>query len=157
MRKGKKIVVHGDGTSLWSLTHAEDFANGFIGLLGHQQAIGHAFHITSDEILTWNQIYQAIAETINVETKIVHVPSDLIIKFDKSLIGNLLGDKSHSVIFDNSKIKSFVPDFKAVIPFKQGIKRTLSWFEADLSRQIIKKETNDMIDKIIYEFEKITA
>ena len=157
MKKGKKVFIHGDGTSLWTLTHSEDFAKGFVGLLGHQQVIGHAFHITSDEILTWNQIYQAIADAIGVEAKIVHAPSDLIIKFDKSLIGNLLGDKSHSVIFDNSKIKSFVPDFKAVIPFKQGIKRTLSWFEADLSRQIIKKETNDMIDKIIYEFEKITV
>jgi nucleoside-diphosphate-sugar epimerase len=155
MKKGKKIFVHGDGTSLWTLTHSEDFAKGFVGLLGHQQAIGHAFHITSDEVLTWNQIYQAIADAVGVEAKIVHVPSEFIMKFDKSLIGNLLGDKSHSVIFDNSKIKSFVPDFKAVIPFKQGVKRTLAWFEADSSRQIIKNETNEMIDKIIGAVEKI--
>jgi len=155
MKKGKKIIVHGDGTSLWTVTHSEDFAEGFVGLLGHQQAIGHAFHITSDESLTWNQIYQAIAEAIGVEAKIVHVSSELIIKYNKSLVGNLLGDKSHSVIFDNSKIKRFVPGFKAVIPFKQGIKKTLAWFEADPSRQIIKKETNVMIDKIINAFEKI--
>jgi nucleoside-diphosphate-sugar epimerase len=156
MRKGKKIFIHGDGTSLWTLTHSEDFAKGFIGLLGHQQAIGHAFHITSDENLTWNQIYHTIAHAIGIEAKIVHVPSELIIKFDKSLMGNLLGDKSHSVIFDNSKIKSFVPDFKATIPFKQGLKRTIAWFEADPSRQIIKDETNEMIDKIISAFEKVT-
>ena len=154
MKKGKKIVVHGDGTSLWTCTHAEDFAKGFIGLLGHQQAIGHAFHITSDEILTWNQIYQAIADAIGVEAKIVHVPSEFIIKCNKSLIGNLLGDKSHSVIFNNTKIKLFVPDFKAVIPFKQGIKRTLAWFEEDPSRKIINKETNEMMDRIISAFEK---
>lgn len=156
MRKGKKIFIHGDGTSLWTLTHSEDFAKGFVGLLEHQQAIGHAFHITSDENLTWNQIYQTIADVIGVKAKIVHVPSELIIKIDKSLTGNLLGDKSHSVIFDNSKIKSFVPDFKAAIPFKQGLKRTIAWFEADPSRQIIKDETNEMIDKIICAFEKIT-
>jgi len=155
MKKGKKIVVHGDGTSLWTLTHAEDFAKGFVGLLGHQQAIGHAFQITSDESLTWNQIYRTIGDAIGVEANIVHVPSDLIIKFDKSLIGNLLGDKSHSVIFDNSKIKSFVPDFKAIIPFKHGIKRTIDWFESDPSRQIIKNETNELIDKIIDTFEKV--
>jgi nucleoside-diphosphate-sugar epimerase len=149
MKKGQKIVVHGDGTSLWTVTHSEDFAKGFVGLLGHQQAIGHAFHITSDETLTWNQIYQAIGNAIGVEPKIVHVSSEFIIKFNESLIGNLLGDKSHSVIFDNSKIKSFVPDYKATIPFKQGIKRTIAWFEADKSRQIIKTETNEMIDKII--------
>jgi nucleoside-diphosphate-sugar epimerase len=154
MKKGEKIIVHGDGTSLWTLTHAEDFAKGFIGLLGHQQAIGHAFHITSDEILTWNQIYQAIADAIGVEAKIVHVPSEFIIKCNKSLIGNLLGDKSHSVIFNNTKIKLFVPDFKAVIPFKQGIKRTLAWFEEDPSRKIINKETNEMMDRIISAFEK---
>jgi len=153
MKKGKKIFVHGDGTSLWTLTHAEDFAKGFVGLLGHQKAIGHAFHITSDESLTWNQIYQAIADAIGVEAKIVHVPSEFIIKFDRSLIGNLLGDKSYSVIFDNSKIKSFVPDFKAIIPFKQGIKRTLAWFEDDPTRQIIKKETNEMMDRIIRAYE----
>lgn len=155
MRKGKKIFIHGDGTSLWTLTHAEDFAKGFVGLLGHQQAIGHAFHITSDESLTWNQIYQTIADAIGVEAKIVHVPTDLIIKFDLSLTGNLLGDKSHTVIFDNSKIKSFVANFKATIPFKIGIKKTIAWFDADTSRQIIKNETNEMIDKIINAFEKI--
>lgn len=121
MKKGKKIIVHGDGTSLWTLTHAEDFAKAFTGLLGHQQAIGHAFHITSDEILTWNQIYQAVAQAAGCEANIVHIPSDFICKCEDSLTGDLIGDKTHSVIFDNTKIKTFVPDFKAVIPFKQGI------------------------------------
>ena len=153
MKKGQKIIVHGDGTSLWTLTHAEDFAKGFVGLIGHQQAIGHAFHITSDEILTWNQIYEAVAEAVGVEANIVHISSDFLVKCEPSLMGNLLGDKSHSAIFDNTKIKTFVPGFKAVIPFSQGIRRTLEWFEANPSRQIINKETNDMMDRIIQLYE----
>ncbi len=154
MSKGKKIIVHGDGTSLWTITHAEDFAKGFIGLLGHQETIGEAFHITSDEILTWNQIYEIIADSIGVKANIVHIPSDYLVKINKNLYGTLLGDKSWSVIFDNTKIKKFVPGFTARIPFNEGIKRTLKWFESDPSRQIVRSETNDMIDKIIASFEK---
>jgi len=154
LKKGKKIIVHGDGTSLWTITHAEDFAKGFVGLLGHQQATGHSFHITSDEILTWNQIYQQVADAVGVEPNIIHIPSDFICKVDPEQTGNLLGDKALSVIFDNSKIKMFVPDFKAVIPFSEGIKRTIAWFEADHERQIISKSTDEMLDKIIREYEK---
>jgi nucleoside-diphosphate-sugar epimerase len=149
MKKGKKIIVHGDGTSLWTLTHAEDFAGAFIGLLGHQQAIGHAFHITSDESITWNQIYEAVAEAAVKKANMIHIASEFICKCDNSFTGNLLGDKSYSVIFDNTKIKTFVPGFKALIPFNQGIKRTLAWFEADPKRQIINEETNAVIDRII--------
>ena len=155
IKKGKKIIVHGDGTSLWTNTHAEDFAIGFVGLIGHQQAIGHAFHITSDESLTWDQIYSAVADTTGVEPNIVHIPSDFISAFNKNLRGELLGDKSYSIIFDNSKIKTFVPEFKAVIPFKEGIKKTVKWFESDPSRMIIKKETNELMDEIISKYEKI--
>jgi nucleoside-diphosphate-sugar epimerase len=154
MKKGQKIIVHGDGSSLWTLTHAEDFAKGFVGLIGHQQAIGHAFHITSDVILTWDQIYQAVAAEAGVEANIIHISSDFIVQCEPSLTGNLLGDKSHSAIFDNTKIKTFVPGFKAVIPFSQGIRRTLEWFEADPARQIINKETNDMMDRIIRLYER---
>ena len=154
IRKGKEIVVHGDGTSLWVVTHAEDFAKGFVGLLGHQQAIGHSFHITSDEVLTWDQIYLALAEAVGVEANIVHISSDFIVKHEKSLVGSLLGDKSYSVIFDNTKIKTFVPDYRATIPFIQGIKRTLAWFEAESERQIINEESNRMIDNILNAYNK---
>ena len=154
MRKGKEIIVHGDGTSLWVVTHAEDFAKGFVGLIGHQQAIGHSFHITSDEVLTWNQIYEALAEAIGVEANIVHISSDFIVNYDKSLLGSLLGDKSYSVIFDNTKIKTFVPDYRATIPFNQGIKRTLAWFEAKPERQVINEESNKLIDNIIKAYKK---
>ncbi len=154
IKKGEKIIVHGDGSSLWTITHAEDFAKGFVGLLGHQQAIGHAFHITSDEVLTWDQIHQAIGEALGREVKIVHISSDFLAAFDQELRGGLIGDKATSVIFDNSKIKRFVPGFVATIPFKQGIKRTVDWFEADVSRRIVKKETNDWIENVITRYEK---
>ncbi|MBK8944400.1 MAG: SDR family oxidoreductase [Ignavibacteriae bacterium] len=155
IKKRKKIIVHGDGTSLWVVTHSKDFAKGFIGLLGHQQAIGESFHITSDELLTWNQIYEAIAEAVNNEPNIIHIPSDFIGKYDEQLKCSLLGDKSYSVIFDNTKIKKFVPDFKATIPFKIGIKETINWFEAKQERRIIKQESNNLIDKIITDYEEI--
>jgi len=153
MKKGKKVIVHGDGTSLWIVTHAEDFAKGFTGLFGHQQAIGHAFHITSDEVLTWNQIYGEVAEAAGVKADIIHIPSDFIASCENSLIGSLLGDKTYSVIFDNTKIKTFVPEFRAVIPFREGIKRTLAWFESDPGRMIIRNETNEMMDRIIRTYE----
>ncbi|NJN26155.1 MAG: NAD-dependent epimerase/dehydratase family protein [Cyclobacteriaceae bacterium] len=157
IRLGKKIIVHGDGTSLWTITHSEDFAKGLVGLLGHQQAIGHAFHITSDEILTWNQIYEAIALAAGAPAKMVHIPSAFIARFDNFQTGNLLGDKAHSVIFDNSKIKSFVPEFKATIPFKTGIQRTVSWFESSIARMVIKEETNNFMDSVIEAYEGLNS
>ena len=123
-------------------------------MIGHQQAIGDVFHITSDELLTWNQIYEAVADAVGVKPNIVHIPSDFIVSFNESWRGDLLGDKSHSVIFDNSKIKRFVPGFSCTIPFKEGIKKTIKWFEADPARMIINKSTNDIIDKIINAYEK---
>ncbi|MFN2272114.1 MAG: SDR family oxidoreductase [Anaerolineae bacterium] len=147
--KGKPIIVHGDGSSLWTLTHSEDFAMGFVGLLGHPGAIGHAFHITSDEMLTWNQIYETIAHALGVEAKMVHIPSDLIAKLDPSSRGGLLGDKTWSVIFDNSKIKSFVPEFQATIPFHVGIRKTLAWFDEDEGRKRVNEGVNEQMDRIL--------
>ncbi len=154
MRKGKKIIVHGDGTSLWTVTHSEDFARGFNGLLGHTQAIGHAFHITSDEILTWNQIYQTVAGAAGVDANMVHIPSDFIAAMEPWQKGNLHGDKAQSVIFDNTKIKTFVPEFKAVIPFHEGARRTLAWFEAGESRMTVNEDMNAMMDRVIAAYEK---
>ncbi|MFW9929542.1 MAG: NAD-dependent epimerase/dehydratase family protein, partial [Candidatus Thorarchaeota archaeon] len=149
MLKGKEVIIHGDGTSLWVLTHSEDFAKGFVGLLGNYHAIGHTFHITSDEVLTWNQIYQIIADELGVEAKIVHIPSDYIAQFDKNIGESLLGDKAYSVIFDNTKIKTFVPEFRATIPFTEGVKKVLSWFNEKKERMTINKLDNELIDKII--------
>lgn len=154
MKRGKQIIVHGDGTSLWTVTHAEDFAKGFVGLIGHQQAIGQPFHITSDEILTWDQIHQAVADAAGCEPNIVHIASEFLAKHDPSLVGSLIGDKAVSVIFDNSKIKRFVPDYTATIPFSQGIRRTLAWFEADPARKIVREETNAMMDRILQSYSR---
>lgn len=154
MEKGKKIIAHGDGTSLWTLTHSEDFAKAFIGLLAHQQAIGHAFHITSDEILNWNQIYETMASALGVKANIIHIPSDFICKLDDSQVGNLLGDKVYSVIFDNSKIRTFVPGFTATISFKEGFKKTLAWFNDNPEYKTINEKVNKMIDRIIDAYEK---
>jgi nucleoside-diphosphate-sugar epimerase len=153
IRAGRKVIVHGDGTSLWTVTHAKDFARGFAGLMGRAQAVGHAFHITSDEILNWNQIYQAVARTAGAEADAVHIASDFICRVEPSLTGTLLGDKSESAVFDNSKIKKYVPGFAAAIPFEEGIRRTLSWFEADASRRVVNPATHAMMDRIIAAYE----
>ena len=149
IKKGQPIVVHGDGTSLWTITHARDFARGFVGLLGRTQAIGEAFHITSDELLNWNQIYQAVAAAAEREANIIHIASDFICRLYPEQTGSLLGDKAYSAIFDNRKIRRLVPDFVATIPFALGIKETVAWFEADSARMVIRPETNAMLDHLI--------
>lgn len=136
LKAGGPAVIHGDGSSLWVVTHAQDFAKGFVGLLGREDAVGEAFHITSDEVLTWNQIYATIAEVFECEPNVVHIPSDFIAKTDPDFSGpSLLGDKTHSVIFDNSKIKRFVPDFQATISFREGLQMSRDWFDADPKRK----------------------
>jgi nucleoside-diphosphate-sugar epimerase len=153
MLKKQPIIVHGDGTSLWTVTHAEDFAKGFVGLIGHQQAIGQAFHITSDEILTWNQIYQTIACALGAELNPVHIPSDFIHRVAPSVGAGLLGDKAHSAIFDNTKIKSYVPGYIATIPFNRGIEKTVQFFEEHPERKVVKPEVNETMDQIIRRFQ----
>lgn len=149
MKKGLPIVVHGDGTSLWTLTHAEDFARGFLGLLGHDEAVGEAFHITSDEVLTWEQIYRTIAEALGVEAHVVHVPSDFIARAVPRLAGTLHGDKKWSAVFDNGKLRRFVPGFRAAIPFREGIRRTVAWFEADERRRHVDESLCAEMDLIV--------
>jgi nucleoside-diphosphate-sugar epimerase len=153
MRKGKKIIVHGDGTSLWVLTHHRDFAKGFVGLLGDNHALGEAFHITSDEVLTWNQIADLMARAAGAEAQIVHVPSEFINAFDPAWGAGLLGDKTHSVIFDNTKIKRVVPDYVAAVPFARGIEEMMAWFDADPARQVVDDEVDRLMDRIIAAYE----
>jgi nucleoside-diphosphate-sugar epimerase len=149
MKRGLPIIVHGDGSSLWVVTHSKDFGRGLLGLLGNPQALGHAFHITTDEVLTWNQIYETIADALGVVPNIVHIPSDFIADVMPSYEGTLLGDKSWSTVFDNSKIKSFVPGFQAVIPFHEGIRRTVAWFDADPARKRVDPQVNAEMDAIL--------
>ena len=154
MRQGKPLIVPGDGTSLWPITHNSDFAKGFVGLLGHQQAIGHAFHITSDEVLTWDQLYAATAAAAGVEAKLVHIASDFIAACLPDMAGSLLGDKVVSVVFDNSKIKRFVPSYCATTPFARGIERTIAWFDADPRRQQIDAQVDQQWDRLIAAYEQ---
>jgi nucleoside-diphosphate-sugar epimerase len=154
MRKGKKVIIHGDGNSLWVMTHAIDFAKGFTGLLGNIHAIGHTFHITSDEILTWNQIYQCMADAAGGELNAVHIATDFLCRTaekmgNPGMWGQLMGDKAHSVIFDNTKIKRFVPGFVATIPFRQGIRKTIDWYDADPARKVISGANNKMLDELL--------
>jgi len=153
MRQGKKVIVHGDGTSLWTLTHHRDFAKAFVGLLGNSHALGETFHITSDELLTWNQIFQLVAQAAGVEPNIVHIPSDFLARFSADWGASLLGDKAHSVIFDNSKIKRAVPDFVAAIPFSQGAREIMAWYDADPARQKVNAEIDQRMDDIIAAYE----
>ncbi len=155
MRKGKKILVHGDGTSLWVLTHHKDFAKGFVPLLGNNRAIGEAFHITSDEILNWNQIHEILGQAAGAPPlQFVHVPSDLINAFDPVWGAGLLGDKTNSMFFDNTKIKRIAPDFACTIPFAQGAEEMIQWYDGDAKRQVVNEEFNQLTDKIIAAYER---
>ena len=153
MLKGQKVIVPGDGSSLWVITHNSDFAKGFTGLLGHEQAIGHAFHITTDEVLTWDQLYRTVAAAVGVEPRIVHIPSDFMVACLPEMEGTLIGDKSVSVVFDNSKIKRFVPDYVATTRFAQGIRQSLAWFDADPGRKLIDSKENAVWDLLIDSYE----
>ncbi|HET6440718.1 MAG TPA: SDR family oxidoreductase [Anaeromyxobacter sp.] len=150
MRRGQPVIVPGDGTSLWTLTHNSDFARGLLGLLGNAQALGHAFHITSDEVLSWDQAYRAVAAAAGVaRPELVHVASDFLVTCLPELAGTLLGDKATSVVMDNTKIKRFVPGFVATTPFREGIGRTLAWFDADPARRVVDEHTSREHDRIL--------
>lgn len=149
MRAGKPVVVQGDGTSLWTMTHHRDFAVGFVGLLGNPQATQQSYQITSDEWLTWNQIYTIVAEAAGVEPNLVHVPSELIARVDVEWGASLLGDKAHSMLFDNSKIRQLVPQFQPTIPFRQGAKEIIAWYDEDPSRQVIDQHNDHVQDRLI--------
>ena len=155
MKQGKPVLVYGDGTSLWTLTHHRDFARGFIPLLGNSAAIGEAVHITSDEWLTWNQIYHTLAAAQGVTPRLLHVPSDVVNAYDPAQGEALLGDKSHSLIFDNSKIKRLAPGFACTIPFAQGAQEIVAWYEADPTRQQINPAVDALTDRIAADFTRI--
>jgi len=154
MIRGQKLIVPGDGTSLWVITHNTDFAKGLVGLLGNQQAIGHSFHITSDEVLTWDQMFRTVGDAVGVEPRLLHISSDFIAACLPDKKGTLIGDKSVSVVFDNSKIKRFVPEYRATTSFAEGIRRSLAWFNADAARKQIDSQVNAAMDKLIGLYEK---
>jgi nucleoside-diphosphate-sugar epimerase len=148
MLAGKPVIVHGDGTSLWTLTHHDDFARAFVPLLGHLRTLGEAIQITSDDVLTWNQIAQTLAAALGVTPRLVHVPSDAIAAADPHWGAGLLGDKAHSMVFDNTKVRSLVPGWQAVIPFEQGAREIAQWYLADPARQVTDQALDAVMDKL---------
>jgi len=146
---GRPIVVHGDGTSLWSLTHADDFARAFVGLIGNPDAVGESYHMTTEEILSWDQIHRILAAALGREARIVHVSSEAIARVSPERGPSLLGDKAYSMIYDNSKIRRFVPGWSCTVPFHRGIRSSLAWFDADPRRRLVKPETDREIDELL--------
>ncbi len=155
LRRGLELVVPGDGTSLFVLTHASDFARGLVGLLGQPAAIGEAFHVTSDEVMCWNQIHETIARVVGVEPRIVHVPSDFIARIDERRGASLLGDKAWSLVFDNTKVKSVVPGFRARVPFEEGVRASIAWLDAEPARQRI--DANETVERILAAWHRAMA
>jgi nucleoside-diphosphate-sugar epimerase len=155
MLAGKKVIVHGDGTSLWTLTHHRDFAKGFVGLLGNPHVLGEAIHITSDEVLTWNQIAEILAGALGVQAQIVHIPSEVIASYDAAWGAGLLGDKAHSMVFDNTKIKRLVPDYVASIPFYQGAAEIAAWYLSNRAALQVDEKLSDLMDTMIAAYESV--
>lgn len=149
MRGGKPVPVPGDGTSLWTLTHARDFARGFVPLLGNARAVGEAVHITSDEWLTWNRIYAILAEALGIEPRLVHVPSELVHACDPRFGAGLLGDKSHSRIFDNGRIRQLAPGFRCDTPFAAGAREIVAWHGADPARGAVDPAVERLIERVL--------
>lgn len=152
--EGREVIVPGDGQSLWTLTHASDFATGLVGLLGNPAALSEAFHITSDEHLTWDAIHTIIGDALGVSPRIVHISSDYIARINPERGAGLLGDKAVSVLFDNSKIRRFVPEFRPRISFREGVRRSLEWY--DLHPELKKPDSlmNEEMDTILGYWER---
>ena len=155
MLEGKPVIIHGDGTSLWTITHNSDFAKGFVGLMGNIHAIGEAVQITSDESVTWNQIYQIIADSLHVKLNAVHVASEFLDACsDYDFAGSLLGDKANTVVFDNSKLKRLVPGFTATVRADQGIRSTVEYVLSHPECQVEDPEFDDWCDRVIEALEE---
>ena len=154
MLQNLPVVVPGDGTSVWTLTYHKDFAVGLVGLLGRNEAINEVFHITSDEWLTWNGIYDILAKELNIIPHLIHIPSEIIVKYNQTIGDGLLGDKAHSMIFDNSKIKKIVPDFNPKTSFYEGVKEIVKWYNENTKQKKSDKDINDFMDRIIGDFSK---
>ena len=157
MMDGRPVIVHGDGESLWHLTFNEDFAIGYTALMGNRHAIGEAFQITGDEVLTWNQIYQTIADALGVELKAYHVSSELLTALgpDYDFEGGLTGDKAVSVAFDNSKVKRLAPDLKTNVPFHKGVRIALNYILEHPECRKEDPEFDKWTDKVIETLEKV--
>lgn len=157
IRTGKKVIIPGDGLSLWTLTHSDDFAVAFCGLMGNLHAIGECYHITGDESLTWNQVYAAIGNALGVQPQITHIASDVLAGLCPAYHGSLLGDKSNSVLFDNTKIKRAVPAFNATIRFDQGVREAIAYIYAHEECQPADPEFDGWCDALVEQYESVVV
>jgi nucleoside-diphosphate-sugar epimerase len=153
MKRGRKIIVHGNGQSLWVMTHNSDFAKGLIGLLGNRNSIGESYHITSDEVLTWDQIYRTMGHAVGVQPDLIHISPEFIKRFDERTGAGLLGEKAFSTVFDNAKIKHAVPGFQATVSFAEGMRRCIEWFESEERRKTVSEAKNEIMDRIIQAYQ----
>src|SRR5262245_8955695 len=149
MRRGLEVVVHGDGTSLWTLTHHVDFAKGFVGLLGHTRTLGEAYTITGDDVLTWDQIYTLLGTAAGAQARLVHVTSERIAAVDPEWGASLVGDKAFSMVFDNTKLRTIVPDYVATTPGEQGAREIVAWYEEDAARRTVDERLNKTVDHLL--------
>ena len=152
MLAGKPVIVHGDGTSLWTVTHSTDFARALVPLLGHWRTLGEAFHITSADVLTWDQIARTLGAALGLTPSIVHVPSDVIASRDPEWGAGLLGDKAHSSTLDNSTLRSVVPGWHAVVPFEQGAREIADWYLTHPDWQVVDPGLDALMDKLAADF-----
>lgn len=158
MLDGKRVIIHGDGSSLWTLTHNSDFAKGFIGLMGNPHAMGNAFQITSDEALSWDQIYRTIADKLGVELKACHVSSEFLADVAPyDFRGGLIGDKAVTVLFDNTKLKRAVPGFQATVRFEEGVARTIDNILAHPELQVPDPAFDTWCDKVLEALDQAKA
>jgi nucleoside-diphosphate-sugar epimerase len=155
IRQGRPVVLPGDGTSVWTLTHARDFAVGLLGLLGRPEALGEAFHITNDEWLTWNRIFSILGGHLGCEPRLMHLPSRVVALADPELGAGLLGDKSHSMIFDNSKLRRVVPEFEPAIPFAEGARDIVEWYDEDPARQVVDPAFDALQDRLVRLYDEL--
>lgn len=149
MRSGQNVLVVGDGTTAWTVTHSRDFAVGFVGLLGRTDAVGESFHITSDFAPTWNEIYATLGSILEVEPLLVHVPAEDFAAVDEEFGASLLGDKAHPRVFDNTKIKTFVPEFEATTTPEEGFSESIEWRLADPSRLGADPRVTDIFERVL--------
>ncbi len=154
IKRGRPLIVPGDGTSLWVLTWNADFAKGLLGLLGNEAAVGQAFHVTSDEVLTWDQIYSEVFSALGAPPAIVHLPSDIIAAYWPHARASLLGDKAHSVVFDNSKIKSAVPEFGSEVSWAEGLRRAIRWHELHPDFQTCDDELDASLERMLLAYRR---
>jgi nucleoside-diphosphate-sugar epimerase len=148
MRAGKPVVVHGDGTTQWTITHAKDFAVAFDGLVGRPETVGDSFHITGDHAPTWDQIYTWLGHAAGVEPTLVHATSHAIAAEYPELGPGLIGDKAHSMVFDNSKVKALVPEFQTTITYAQGSREAVAWYDAHPDKQVVNDELDAAFDRL---------